>query len=232
MEMLHARIGAAVSEECSGLVGFADLEPLRGVQAGDPTVFEFPSAVSFVVEIRETAIPVSRTGPSNKMHRGYLANNETVLAVGDKIVSILTEAGYKTRFVNRTQDVDQKLLIGPISQKAIAAQAGLGWIGRNGLFMTDINGARQRLGAVLTDMPVLKKAPLIDSKCGDCRICIDKCPMKALKGARFDHHPGSRDMVIDWAKCGEYEDKLLDDHRPKVCGMCISTCPFSFHGER
>ena len=234
LDMLQTRIGEAVREECSGLVGFADLSSLKSIQIGDPTVFEFPSAVSYAVEIPEAAFSVSGTGPSNKLHRGYLANNEKVLAVGDKIVAMLTEAGYRARFVNRTQNVDQKHLIGPISQKAIAAQAGLGWIGRNGLFMTDINGARQRLGAVLTDMPVLKNAPLIDSKCGDCTICIDRCPMEALKGASFQHHPGSRDLVIDWAKCGEYEDRLLGDgdRRPKVCGRCIAVCPFSFQGER
>ncbi|MDD1771387.1 MAG: 4Fe-4S dicluster domain-containing protein [Methanomassiliicoccales archaeon] len=232
LEMLQTRIEEVASRECSGLVGFADLSHLKGIQIGDPTVFEFPSAVSYAVEIPKDTIPMSRTGPSAKLHRGYLANNERVLAIGDKIVAMLTEAGYNARFVNRTQNVDQKHLIGPISQKAIAAQAGLGWIGRNGLFMTDINGARQRLGAVLTDMPVLKNAPLIDSKCGECTICIDNCPMKALKGARFQHHPGSRDLVIDWVKCGENEDKLLDDRHPKVCGNCISTCPFSFPGER
>ncbi len=35
--------------------------------------------------------------------------------------------------------------------------------------------------------------------------------MKVLKGPDFEHHPENRDLVIDWAKCGEYEVKLIGD---------------------
>jgi epoxyqueuosine reductase QueG len=85
------------------------------------------------------------------------------------------------------------------------------------------------MGAVLTDMPVTRKAKLIKNQCGDCTVCIDNCPLKVLKGPEIDHHPESRDLVIDWAKCAEYEAKLIGDgSRPeKACGRCIATCPFA-----
>ncbi len=144
-------------------------------------------------------------------------------------MEILTAAGYKARFIDPAQRVNPEKLLGPISQKAIASLSGMGWIGKNGLLITEEFGARQRMGAVLTDMPVTRKAKLIDNKCGDCTICIDKCAMKVLKNPDFTHHPENRDMVIDWAKCGVYEAKLIGDgSKPeKACGRCISVCPFS-----
>jgi len=142
---------------------------------------------------------------------------------------VLTAAGYKARFVDPAQRIVPEKLLGPISQKAIATQAGMGWIGKNGLLITDKFGPRQRMAAVLTDMPVSRKAELINNKCGDCTACIDHCAMKVLKGPSFKHHPESRDEVIDWAKCGDYEKRLIGDgSKPEMaCGRCISRCPFS-----
>ena len=58
---------------------------------------------------------------------------------------------------------------------------------------------------------------------------IDRCAMKVLKSTEFKHHPENRDLVIDWAKCGVYEAKLIGDgSKPEMaCGRCISVCPFS-----
>lgn len=203
LEPLYKKIETAARESGSGLVGFADLSPLKGILAGDATTFEFPYAVTFAVEIPKEA--------------------------GEKIVQLLAAEGYKARFIDPAQRVNPEKLLGPISQKAIASLSGMGWIGKNGLLITDEYGARQRMGAVLTDMPVTRKAKLVDNKCGDCTACIDRCAMKVLKGPEFKHHPESRDLVIDWHKCGVYEAKLIGDgSKPEMaCGRCISVCPFS-----
>ena len=142
---------------------------------------------------------------------------------------MLTAEGYKARFIDPAQRVNPEKLLGPISQKAIASLSGMGWIGKNGLLITEAYGPRQRMGAVLTDMPVTRMAKLVDNQCGDCTACIDRCAMKVLKGPEFKHHPESRDLVIDWSKCGVYEAKLIGDgSKPEMaCGRCISVCPFS-----
>ena len=234
LSVLSSQIIDAAKAEGSCLVGFADITSLRGMQAGDETVFQFPSAITFAVEIPEAAVKASLNKPSIEMREAYKMCNKKLKAAGERIVAMLTDAGYKARFIDPAQRVNPEQLLGAISQKAIAAQAGLGWIGRNGLFITEEYGPRQRMGAVLTDMPVKERATLINNQCGDCTACIDKCAMKVLKGARFKHHPSSRDEVIDWAKCGDYEKRLIGDgSKPEMaCGRCISVCPFSFKGER
>ncbi|MDD1771386.1 MAG: hypothetical protein LUQ09_00535 [Methanomassiliicoccales archaeon] len=230
IEVMYNRIMETAMNEGSFLVGFADLAPLKGIQTGDDTVLQFPSAITFAVEIPEAAVRASMNKPSTEMREAYKMCNKKLKAAGEKIVAMLTEAGYKARFIDPAQRVDPERLLGAISQKAIAAQAGLGWIGKNGLFITERCGPRQRMGAVLTDMPMREGATLIDNKCGDCTACIDKCAMKVLKGAGFKHHPASRDDVIDWAKCGDYEKRLIGDgSKPEMaCGRCIAVCPFSF----
>lgn len=226
---IHAEIEEAARKAGSDLVGFANLAPLKGMLAGDVTTFEYPYAVTFAVEIPKAAAMASLSKPSEEMREAYKMCNKKLKAAGEKVVELLTAAGFKARFIDPAQRVVPEKLLGPISQKAIATQAGMGWIGKNGLLITEQFGPRQRMGAVLTDMPVPGNVKLIDNKCGDCTACIDNCPMRVLKGPEFKHHPESRDLVIDWAKCGEYEKKLIGDgSRPeKACGRCIARCPFS-----
>ncbi len=229
LEPLYQKIEAAARASGSGLVGFADLSPLKGILAGDATTFEFPYAVTFAVEIPKEAARASLEKPSEEMRSAYKMCNKKLKEAGERIVQLLAAEGYKARFIDPAQRVNPEKLLGPISQKAIASLSGMGWIGKNGLVITEEYGPRQRMGAVLTDMPVTRKATLIDNKCGDCTACIDRCAMKVLKNGSFKHHPESRDLVIDWAKCGVYEAKLIGDgSRPEMaCGRCISVCPFS-----
>ncbi|MCG7843962.1 MAG: 4Fe-4S dicluster domain-containing protein [Methanomassiliicoccales archaeon] len=229
LEPLYAKIEEAAKQAGSDLVCFANLTPLKGILAGDATIFEFPTAVSFAVEIPKEAALASLKKPSEEMRSAYKMCNKKLKATGEKVVELLTAEGYKARFIDPAQRVVPEKLLGPISQKAIASLSGMGWIGKNGLLITDKFGARQRMGAVLTDMPVTRQIKLIDNQCGDCTACIDLCAMKVLKGPDFKHHPENRDLVIDWAKCGEYEVRLIGDgSKPeKACGRCISVCPFS-----
>lgn len=229
LEPFHQKIEDAARESGSGLVGFADLSPLKGMLAGDATTFEFPCAVTFAVEIPKDAARASLDKPSEEMRSAYKMCNKKLKEAGERIVQLLIAEGYKARFIDPAQRVNLEKLLGPISQKAIASLSGMGWIGKNGLLITESYGPRQRMGAVLTDMPVTREAKLVDNQCGTCTACIDHCAMKVLKGPDFKHHPGSRDLVIDWAKCGVYEARLIGDgSRPEMaCGRCISVCPFS-----
>lgn len=229
LEPLYEKIEETARQAGSDLVGFANLAPMKGILAGDATTFEFPNAITFAVEIPKAAALASMKSPSTDMREAYKMCNKKLIATGEKIVEILTAKGYKARFIHPAQRVDPEKLLGPISQKAIASLSGMGWIGKNGLLITEAYGPRQRMGAVLTDMPVTRTAKLIDNQCGDCTACIDNCPMRVLKGPEFKHHPESRDLVIDWAKCGTYEAKLIGDgSKPEMaCGRCISRCPFS-----
>ena len=60
-----------------------------------------------------------------------------------------------------------------------AARAGVGFYGKNTMIITRRHGSWVVLGTLVTDVEVESTARL-DLDCGDCRLCIDACPTRAL----------------------------------------------------
>lgn len=70
---------------------------------------------------------------------------------------------------------------GVLSDRAVAERAGLGFTGRNGFVISPELGTWSYLGEMLVSIPFEPDDPLLDS-CGDCTICVDRCPTGALVG--------------------------------------------------
>jgi epoxyqueuosine reductase len=66
----------------------------------------------------------------------------------------------------------------PVLEKALAREAGLGWIGKHSNLL-DRDGSWFLLGELYTDLP-LPPDSRIGEHCGSCRACIDVCPTKAI----------------------------------------------------
>lgn len=229
MKHIFSDIEAAAIEGGAVKVGFANIYAMKGIQVGDETVFDYPSAVSVFVEIPEEAVRSALDNPSEQMRAAYKQCNMKLKKAEEKVAEVLRAAGYKARPIDPSERVKPDLLLGAVSHKAVARLAGMGWIGKNGLIITAEYGPRVRFGTVLTDLPVNEHVGPLKNQCGDCTACIDNCPMRVLKGPEFEDHPQTRDHVIDWAKCGKYEHTLIGDgSRPeKACGRCIARCPKS-----
>ncbi len=90
-----------------------------------------------------------------------------------------------------------------ISHKMVATRAGLGWIGKTDLLITKEFGPRLRLVTILLKQdPGCNIKPIEKSKCGDCNICVLKCPAKAANGLKWNitiH----RDEFFNAFKCRE-----------------------------
>ena len=65
---------------------------------------------------------------------------------------------------------------GPLSDRAVAYRAGLGWLGKNGSLITEEFGSFIYLGEFLTNLP-LEPDPIAKNQCGSCTKCIKACPM-------------------------------------------------------
>lgn len=104
---------------------------------------------------------------------------------------------------------------GMMSLKALTKGAGLGWQGRSLLIVSPKFGPLHRLIAILTDMPLIANNQLLN-QCGDCYLCIEKCPTNALKFSKFIDYPMKREDVIDITKCNG------DDG----CKICLNVCPW------
>lgn len=67
----------------------------------------------------------------------------------------------------------------PVLEKALAAKAGLGWIGKHTNLLSREAGSWFFLGELYTDLPLPTDPPL-EAHCGRCQACIDICPTQAI----------------------------------------------------
>jgi epoxyqueuosine reductase QueG len=114
-----------------------------------------------------------------------------------------------------------------LPHKTVATRAGLGWIGKSGLLLTEQFGAAIWFSSILTDIPLITSEPINESKCGDCSVCKDACPAKAISGNLWNIRL-KREDFFDVKKCVEISreraKKLIDVDYP-LCGRCIAVCP-------
>jgi len=118
---------------------------------------------------------------------------------------------------------------GPLSDRAVAVRAGLGWIGKNSNLITPEFGSFVYLGELLTNLPLPPDKPL-ENRCTDCSRCITACPMHAII-------PGK--AIINCQKCLAYQTLtkgfLSDELKEKIavhpyiygCDICQLVCPYN-----
>jgi len=114
----------------------------------------------------------------------------------------------------------------PLLERALAARAGLGWIGRNTMLLDTAHGPWLLLGEVLTDAAFPPDARLPD-RCGTCTACVDACPTRALDLA---HGLDARRCLSYWTieHRGELPAEWAEAAGGRVfgCDDCLTACPF------
>ncbi len=115
----------------------------------------------------------------------------------------------------------------PILERAWAARAGIGFIGKNGLIITPGQGSYVLLGEVVTTLPLAPDLPMAE-RCGSCTRCLDACPTGAFAAP----------FVLDPRRCVSYFSiEVPGDASPELedragdrlfgCDVCQSVCPFN-----
>lgn len=88
--------------------------------------------------------------------------------LANRLVDEVGEFGYRA-FVDS----------GPVLEKPLARNAGLGWIGKHTNLINRDAGSQFVLGELFTDLPLPIDAPASDH-CGSCTACIPACPTGAI----------------------------------------------------
>ena len=112
----------------------------------------------------------------------------------------------------------------PLGERARAAAAGVGWIGKHTNLISTKGGSYVFLGEVLTSLDLPIDVPLRKT-CGSCARCVTACPTAALRG----------DYTIDARRCiadlTQRTDAVPRELRPMIgdwiwgCDLCQAVCP-------
>lgn len=116
----------------------------------------------------------------------------------------------------------------PVLERALARNAGLGWVGKNTLVLNRDAGSWFFLGELMTDCPIPPDPPQATEHCGSCTRCLDICPTGAF----------TRAWELDARKCISY---LTIEHSGPIpeelrkpmgnrifgCDDCQIVCPWT-----
>jgi epoxyqueuosine reductase len=125
---------------------------------------------------------------------------------------------------------------GPVLERAWAALAGVGFIGKNAMLISRTHGNWLFLAAILTRLDLEPDPPLrgrgdpgaVGRLCGKCTRCMDACPTQAFPA------PG----VVDARRCISYQTienrgiipaglRRAIGNRVYGCDTCLDVCPWN-----
>lgn len=212
------------------LFGVADLAAAQDFicEQGGEYLRQFPRAVSIGIRLLDAIVDGLLRHEDQATIFTYRALYNSVNSQLDHIALFLArmiqDEGFSAFPIPASQTIDSEKLRGAISHKLAASLAGLGWIGKSCLLITPEYGPRVRFATILTDAPLDTGSP-IDERCGDCRECVDACPVGAFTGAKFDPSE-PREARFNARLCREYGRKREEKLGEGLCGLCVYICPY------
>jgi len=202
----------------SSLFGVADLRSFKKEEILLPPSFieRLPYAISVGFHLSDAVLEEVENQRTPLYFHHYQRVNILLDTLGLTVTSAIQDLGYRAMPVAASQIVDWKTQKAHLSHKHVARAAGLGWIGRNNLLVSERFGSRVRLVTILTEMPLTVNAPSVKD-CGSCMDCLRVCPAGAIQERQKD---------FDHLRCYEqlrvFAKTLHFSHN--ICGVCVKAC--------
>jgi epoxyqueuosine reductase len=116
---------------------------------------------------------------------------------------------------------------GPILERDHAAQAGIGWHGKNTMLIDEQLGTWFFLAEILTTLELTPDEPVAD-RCGTCDRCIKACPTGAITAPyRLDARRCISYLTIESKGSIPLELRPLIGDRIFGCDDCLDVCPWN-----
>jgi epoxyqueuosine reductase len=127
-------------------------------------------------------------------------------------------------------DADGKYFVDstPFLEKGWACEAGLGWQGKHSIVINKDIGSFFFIGILILNIGLEYDNPLKKDYCGNCTLCIDRCPTGAINSNK----------TVDARKCIanltiENRGPIPEEIIPKLgnriygCDLCQEVCPWN-----
>lgn len=175
----------------------------------------FPELKSAVVVAR----PYSTQPVSSEKFRyaRYLNGQDYHEKMKIDLERVFSQSGFKYKIC-----VDTSAVL----ERTWAALAGLGWIGKNTLFIHPQLGSYLFLAVVFTDQNFNQPIKLQKDYCGNCDRCMKICPTQAIVAS---HDLDARKCVsyLTLEKRGEWKQPVNTEGFLAGCDLCQEVCPYN-----
>ena len=184
-----------------------------------------------VISVRMDYMPPSSKHPMQVLNNNKLAYISRY-AMGRDYHKLMRQRLQKlaTKIEHNIGDFGYRCFVdsAPVLEKALARNAGLGWIGKHSNLINPNAGSWFFLGEIYTDLPLEADEPFTKHHCGTCNACIDVCPTNAIVAP----------MQVDARRCISYltielKDSIPEEFRSMIgnrvygCDDCQLICPWN-----
>jgi epoxyqueuosine reductase len=202
----------------ASLFGVADLHSYKRELILLPpiSIDQFPFGISVGYHLSDAILDGIESQPTPIYFHHYQRVNILLDTLGLLLTSMIQDLGCQGIPIPASQIVDWKNQRAQISHKHVAKAAGLGWIGRNNLLVSEKFGSRIRLVTILTNLPLRPNSPF-SGDCGSCRSCLSVCPSGAIQ-----EHQENFDHIRCYEQLRTFAKTLHFSHN--ICGVCVKAC--------
>jgi epoxyqueuosine reductase QueG len=186
-----------------------------------------PIGVSLAVPVTPDIVRGISNGPTVEYFAEYKRLNALLGSLLESAAACIRKYGFTAiPIVPANANFDAATLSTRLPHKTVATRAGMGWIGKTPLLITESFGSAIRLGTLLTDAPFATGTPIDASRCGNCHACVDRCPAHAITGESW-HVAMERRQLLNAGECRKtaYALSTQIGVNETLCGICMAVCP-------
>lgn len=223
IENISADLKQLLLRHGAALVGFGDISELVKDQENDMRY-----GVSVAVCMTPNIVKDIENGPTEEYYLEYKRLNLFLdhLVVDGAV--FLRVKGFKALAQTTTSVKEFGNYRTLFPHKSFATRAGIGWIGKCALLVTEEYGSAIRISSILTNAPLVLSEPINRAKCNSCMVCVNACPAGAASGEEWDVTK-DRDEFFNPVLCRK-QARLRAAKigiESTICGKCIQICPYT-----